>query len=232
MDPILELANKYDLLIFEDACQAHGAEYVKNGKARKAGSMSLAGCFSFYPGKNLGSCGEGGAVTTNDEALAQKIKMYRDHGQRQKYYHDFEGFNGRMHAIQSGILRLKLKYISDWNAKRRNNAALYKKHLSAAKGVIFPNEPEWSKGVYHLYVVKVANRDRIQKQLAEKGVATGLHYPIPLHLQQAYQNLGYKKGDFSVTERHAERLLSLPMFPELAVEQIEYVVAELKKCVE
>ncbi len=230
MDPILELAKKFDLLVFEDACQAHGAEYVKKGKARKAGSMSSAGCFSFYPGKNLGSCGEGGAVTTNDETLAQKIKMYRDHGQSQKYYHDFEGFNGRMHAIQAGILRLKLKHISDWNDKRRHNAALYKKYLSQVTGVVYPNEPEWSRGVYHLYVVKVAYRDQVQKELGEKGIATGLHYPIPLHLQKAYQNLGYKKGDFPVTERHAERLLSLPMFPELTVKQIEYVVDGLEKC--
>ncbi len=228
MDPILEIAKKYGLVVIEDACQAHGAEYVKNGKVRKAGSMSLAGCFSFYPGKNLGSCGEGGAVVTNNEILSQKIKMYRDHGQSQKYYHEFEGYNGRMHAIQAGILRIKLNHISVWNEKRRKNAALYKDYLTDVPGIVIPNEPDWSKGVYHLYVVKIKNRDKIQKLLSEKGIATGLHYPIPLHLQEAYKHLGYKKCDFPVTELHAERLLSLPMFPELTQEQIEYVVNELK----
>jgi len=228
MDPILEIAENYGLIVIEDACQAHGAEYLKNGKIRKAGSMALAGCFSFYPGKNLGSCGEGGAVVTNNEALAQKIKMYRDHGQSQKYYHEFEGYNGRMHAIQAGILRLKLRYIADWNQRRRKNAALYKEFLKDVTEIVIPDEPDWSKGVYHLYVVKIQDRDKIQKTLADKGIATGLHYPIPLHLQEAYKHLGYKKGDFPVTELHAERLLSLPMFPELTKEQIEYVVNELK----
>ena len=231
MDPILEIAQKYRLFVIEDACQAHGALYQKNGESHKAGSMGLAGAFSFYPGKNLGSCGEGGAIVTNNADLAQKAKMYRDHGQSQKYYHDFEGFNGRMHAIQAGILKLKLKYLPEWIENRRQNAALYGQLLKDIEGVIFPQEPEWSKGVYHLYVIKVKNRDDVQKKLAEKGISTGLHYPIPLHLQNAYKHLGYKKGDFPVTEKHAEQLLSLPMFPELTKEEIEYVVSTLKKII-
>ncbi|OQX89070.1 erythromycin biosynthesis sensory transduction protein eryC1 [candidate division KSB1 bacterium 4484_87] len=231
MDPILEIAQKYGLFVIEDACQAHGALYQKNGESHKAGSMGLAGAFSFYPGKNLGSCGEGGAIVTNNADLAQKAKMYRDHGQSQKYYHDFEGFNGRMHAIQAGILKLKLKYLPEWIENRRQNAALYGQLLKDIEGVIFPQEPEWSKGVYHLYVIKVKNRDDVQKKLAEKGISTGLHYPIPLHLQNAYKHLGYKKGDFPVTEKHAEQLLSLPMFPELTKEEIEYVVSTLKKII-
>ena len=231
MDPILEIAQKYGLFVIEDACQAHGALYQKNGESHKAGSMGLAGAFSFYPGKNLGSCGGGGAIVTNNADLAQKAKMYRDHGQSQKYYHDFEGFNGRMHAIQAGILKLKLKYLPEWIENRRQNAALYGQLLKDIEGVIFPQEPEWSKGVYHLYVIKVKNRDDVQKKLAEKGISTGLHYPIPLHLQNAYKHLGYKKGDFPVTEKHAEQLLSLPMFPELTKEEIEYVVSTLKKII-
>ncbi len=231
MNPILEIAEKYGLFVIEDACQAHGAVYQKNGKSRKAGSMGLAGAFSFYPGKNLGSCGEGGAVATNDEELAQKIKMYRDHGQSKKYYHEFEGFNGRMHAIQAGILRLKLKHLPEWNDRRRENAAYYSELLKNVNGVVFPQEPVWSKGVYHLYVIKLENRDEVQKKLAENGISTGLHYPIPLHLQNAYKHLGYKKGDFPITEKHAERLLSLPMFPELKKEEIEYVVSTLDKII-
>lgn len=231
MDPIMEIAEKYGLFVIEDACQAHGALYLKNGKSRKAGSMGLAGAFSFYPGKNLGSCGEGGAVTTNDAELARKVSMYRDHGQNKKYYHEFEGYNGRMHAIQAGILRLKLKHLPEWNERRRENAAYYSKLLKDVDGVIFPQEPEWSKGVFHLYVIKVENRDEVQKKLAELGVSTGLHYPIPLHLQNAYKFLGYKKGDFPITEKHAEQLLSLPMFPELKKEEIEYVVSTLNKII-
>lgn len=231
MDPILKIAEKYGLFVIEDACQAHGALYQKNGESHKAGSMGLAGAFSFYPGKNLGSCGEGGAVATNDAELAQKIKMYRDHRQSQKYYHDFEGFNGRMHAIQAGILKLKLKHLPEWLEKRRQNAAYYGELLEEVTGVEFPHEPHWSTGVYHLYVIKVKNRDEVQKKLAENGVSAGLHYPIPLHLQNAYKHLGYKKGDFPVTEKHAERLLSLPMFPELTKNEIEYVVSTLKKII-
>jgi len=230
MEPILRIAKEYDLLVIEDACQAHGALYLgqADGKQHKAGSMGTAGCFSFYPGKNLGACGEGGAVVTNDEELATKVKMLRDHGQSKKYYHEFEGFNGRLDAIQAGILRIKLKHLEKWNNARRKNAADYDQLLKDVPQVILPEEPEWSQGVYHLYVIQVEERDRLQKELAERGIYTGLHYPIPLHLQNAYRHLGYKKGDFPATEAYSERLLSLPMFPELTQEQIEYVVKNIQ----
>ncbi len=228
MDPILEIAEKHGLKVIEDACQAHGATY----KGRKAGSMGAAGCFSFYPGKNLGAFGEGGALVTNDEALANKIKMIRDHGQAKKYFHDMEGYNGRLDAIQAGVLRIKLKRLADWNQSRRENAGYYDELLSEIPEVKVVQQAEGTASVYHLYVILVDKRDELQKFLNEKGVATGLHYPLPLHLQKAYAHLGYKKGDFPVTERVAERLLSLPMFPELTREQIEYVVDCIKEFLE
>jgi dTDP-4-amino-4,6-dideoxygalactose transaminase len=227
MDPVLELANRYQLLVIEDACQAHGAIYRNR---QKAGSMSPAGCFSFYPGKNLGACGEGGSVVTNDSKINAMIRMLRDHGQSQKYYHEIEGYNGRLDAIQAGILRIKLKHLEAWNSARRKNAKRYNQLLQEVDGVTFVPEPDWSTSVYHLYVIKVKNRDRVQKKLAEKGVATALHYPIPLHLQNAYKYLGYKQGDFPISENHANEILSLPMYPELTGEQIEYVVKSLKEC--
>jgi dTDP-4-amino-4,6-dideoxygalactose transaminase len=228
MDPILEIAKKYGLLVIEDACQAHGALYKGS---RKAGSMSLAGCFSFYPGKNLGACGEGGAVVTGDEKTAKTIRMLRDHGQSQKYYHEIEGYNGRLDAIQAGILRIKLRHLNEWNEARRKNAKIYDRLFKEVDGVTVVPEPSWSTSVYHLYVVKLKNRDQVQKMLAEKGIGTALHYPVPLHLQNAYKLLGYKAGDFPVTEKHAGEILSLPMFPELTEEQIAYVVESVKECV-
>ncbi len=241
MDSILEIADRYGLVVIEDACQAHGALYYsrKDKKWKKTGSMGLAAAFSFYPGKNLGACGEGGAVTTDDEKIAQKIRMLRDHGQAKKYYHEFEGYNGRLDAIQCGILRIKLKHLPDWNEKRRQNAELYnecfkdqgprtKDHLeplasNLGPSIIPPFEPSWSKAVYHLYIIRTKRRDDLQKYLTENGINTGLHYPIPLHLQSAYENSGFKKGDFPVTEKVASEILSLPMFPQLTSEQIEYV---------
>lgn len=232
MEPIMEIAQKYNLLVIEDACQAHGALHIASDKkVQKAGSLGKAGCFSFYPGKNLGACGEAGAVVTDDEEIASKVKMLRDHGQSKKYYHEFEGYNARLDAIQAGILRIKLKHLSEWNEKRRQNALRYNELLKDIPEVKIPEEPDWSKGVYHLYVIKIDNRDEIQKELERKGVFTGLHYPIPLHLQNAYKYLGYKEGDFPVTERHAKQLLSLPMFPELTDEQIRYVVDSIKECI-
>jgi dTDP-4-amino-4,6-dideoxygalactose transaminase len=227
MDSILELAKRYQFIVIEDACQAHGALF----KAKKsAGTMSLAGCFSFYPGKNLGACGEGGAVITDDEKINNYIRMVRDHGQSQKYYHEIEGYNGRLDAIQAGILRIKLTHLKEWNAARRRNAKQYDQLLSRVEGVNIVHEPEWSTSIYHLYVVKIKNRDAIQKRMAEKGVATALHYPIPLHLQNAYMHLGYKPGDFPIAEKHAKEILSLPMYPELTSDQIGYVVQSLKEC--
>ena len=219
MDPILQIARQYDLVVIEDACQAHGASYKK----RKAGSLSTAGCFSFYPGKNLGAFGEAGTVVTQDEEMAQKIRIIRDHGQAQKYFHDIEGYNGRLDAIQAAVLRIKLKRLQGWNRSRRNNAALYTERLQDVPGITLPVEAEFAESVHHLYVILADNRDGLQKFLSEKGIATGLHYPLPLHLQKAYAHLGHKKGDFPVAEHTAKHLLSLPMYPELTGEQIDYV---------
>jgi dTDP-4-amino-4,6-dideoxygalactose transaminase len=222
MDPILDLAGRYKLVVIEDACQAHGAEYFskKENRWRKAGSMGCAAAFSFYPGKNLGACGEGGAVTTHDEAIASQIRMIRDHGQSKKYYHDVEGYNGRLDSIQAGILRVKLRHLARWNQQRRECAAYYNEALISMTGSItLPHQPSWSKPVYHLYVVRAASRDQLQKHLNDAGIGTGIHYPIPVHLQVAYASRGWKCGDFPVTEEAAEQILSLPMFGGLKIEQ-------------
>ena len=239
MDSILEIADKSRLIVVEDACQAHGALYYskKDGKWKKAGSMGLAAAFSFYPGKNLGACGEGGAVTTNSEEIAQKIRMLRDHGQAKKYYHEFEGYNGRLDAIQTGILRVKLKHLTEWNKKRRRNATLYSNLLSepvtrnsqpATRNIIIPFEPSWTEAVYHLYIIRTKNRDELQKYLSENGINTGLHYPIPLHLQNAYKRSGVTNGSYPITEKVSNEILSLPMFPNLTGEQVEYVSQKIK----
>ena len=224
MDSILDLAKKHGLQVIEDACQAHGAVY----KGNTAGSMGLAGCFSFYPGKNLGAFGEGGAMATNDKKLADQVKMIRDHGQSKKYFHDMEGYNGRLDAIQAGVLRIKLRKLAAWNKARQDNAKYYDSLLADIPEVEITPEAEFATSVYHLYVIKVENRDGLQAYLGDKGVATGLHYPMPLHLQKAYAHIGYQKGDFPVTENVAERLLSLPMFPELTRAQMDYVVDGIK----
>ncbi len=230
MDAILELAEKYNLIVIEDACQAHGAEYFSRKQNRwcKAGSMGRAAAFSFYPGKNLGACGEAGAVTTNDAELAQKIRMLRDHGQAQKYYHDMEGYNGRLDSIQAGFLRVKLAHLPEWTEGRRQVAARYRELFSAADASVnLPCEPEWTKAVYHLFVVRVETRDELMKQLASAGIGTGIHYPIPLHLQKAYETLGYSKGDLPIAEKAAAEIVSLPMFPGLQADQQERVVSEV-----
>jgi dTDP-4-amino-4,6-dideoxygalactose transaminase len=227
MDPILELAARYNLVVIEDACQAHGAEYYscKLGRWCKAGSMSTAAAFSFYPGKNLGACGEGGAITTNDPELVRAVRMLRDHGQSHKYYHDIEGYNGRLDAIQTGILSVKLKHLERWNGQRREAAARYKRlFIAAGLHGLPPFEPDWAKSVYHLYVVRVSDRDPFVRFLASAGIGTGIHYPVPLHLQKAYERLGYHPGIFSVAEIAAEEIVSLPMFPGLTMSQQEQVV--------
>lgn len=225
MDPILEVAKRHNLAVIEDACQAHGALY----KNKKAGSLGKAGCFSFYPGKNLGAFGEAGAVVTQDDEIADKIRMIRDHGQEKKYFHQIEGYNGRLDAIQAGILRIKLKRLENWNRSRMENAAYYNELLSEIPGVTIPVEADFAVSVYHLYVLLIDDRDRLQQFLGDKGIATGLHYPMPLHLQRAYAYLGFKEGAFPVTENVADRLLSLPMYPQLSKEQIEYVAESIKK---
>jgi dTDP-4-amino-4,6-dideoxygalactose transaminase len=227
MDAILELANRFKLIVIEDACQAHGAEYFskKENRWRKAGSMGHVGAFSFYPGKNLGACGEGGAATTNDEEMARKMRMLREHGQAKKYYHETEGYNGRLDSMQAGFLTVKLRHLAEWNKLRRNLAQRYHELFAEAKdSVVIPHEPSWSKGVFHLYVVRVRDRGALQAHLAEIGIGTGIHYPVPLHIQKAYAHLGYQNGDFPVTERVAKEILSLPMFPQLQPEQQKKVV--------
>src|SRR5262245_54527104 len=199
LDPLMELAAKYRLTVIDDACQAHGAEYFsrKHGAWKKAGTMGLAAAFSFYPGKNLGACGEAGATCTNDEAMAKRMKMIRDHGQAKKYYHDIEGYNGRLDSIQAGWLSVKLRQLPKWTESRRQLAHRYHQLLAEAKGALTtPVEASWTQGVYHLYVVRVQDREALQKHLGDAGIGTGIHYPIPLHLQKAYEHLNYKKGDF------------------------------------
>jgi len=226
MDPILELARRYNLIVVEDACQAHGAEYFSKheNRWRKAGTMGHAAAFSFYPGKNLGACGEAGAATTNSESIAKKMRMLRDHGQAKKYYHDIEGYNGRLDSLQAGILSVKLRHLAEWNRKRRAAAQRYDEMLGSVDGVTAPLQPEWSRSVYHLYVVRVQDRTGLQKQLAEAKIDTGIHYPVPLHLQQAYKHFGYKQGDFPVTEHVSSEILSLPMYPQIEAEQQRTVV--------
>jgi dTDP-4-amino-4,6-dideoxygalactose transaminase len=230
MDAILQLAEQYNLIVIEDACQAHGAEYFSKKENRwcKAGSMGKAAAFSFYPGKNLGACGEAGAATTNDGDLARTMRMLRDHGQAQKYYHDMEGYNGRLDSIQAGILKVKLKHLPEWTQKRQAAAARYQELFAGMdEGITQPVEPSWAKGVYHLYVVRVQNREDLMKHLTSKGIGVGIHYPIPLHLQNAYQNLGYRKGDLPVAEKVALEIVSLPMFPGLTSDQQRRIVSEV-----
>jgi len=230
MDPILELAERFNLIVVEDACQAHGAEYFskKLNKWRKAGSMGKAAAFSFYPGKNLGACGEAGAVTTNDEAISANVKMVRDHGQAKKYYHNVEGYNGRLDAMQAGFLHVKLPHLAKWNQERQQRAAEYHRLLAPLKNsVALPFEPSWSRAVYHLYVVRHPNREGLMEHLKSSGIGTGIHYPIPLHLQKAYASLGYAKGTFPVCEAAAAEIVSLPMFPQLTNEQQARVAQEI-----
>jgi dTDP-4-amino-4,6-dideoxygalactose transaminase len=224
MDPILEIARRYNLPVIEDACQAHGSEY----KGHKAGTLGIAGCFSFYPGKNLGAWGEAGAVITNDAALNHKIQILRDHGQARKYYHAIIGWNARMDGIQGAVLRVKLKYLDTNNDARRANAAFYHERLNAVDAIILPKEAPYAKHNFHVYALRVENRDQIVKGLTEKGIGCGIHYPVPVHLQEAYRSLGYGRGSFPVAELCAVQFLSLPMYPELTREQIFAVTQELK----
>jgi dTDP-4-amino-4,6-dideoxygalactose transaminase len=230
MDPILDLAGRHNLIVIEDACQAHGAQYFsqKQNAWKTAGSMGRAAAFSFYPGKNLGACGEAGAVTTNDASIAKHIRMLRDHGQAKKYYHDIEGFNGRLDAIQAGFLHVKLKHLPEWTRQRQERAVHYTRLLAAAGDPVkVASEPTWSRGVYHLYVVRSERREELMAHLNAAGIGTGIHYPIPLHLQKAYKSLNYSEGDFPVSEKLAQQIVSLPMFPGLTAEQQKRVVEEV-----
>jgi len=225
MDPILKIAKKYNLKVIEDAAQAHGAEY----KGRKAGSIGDVACFSFYPAKNLGAYGDAGMVLTNDDEISEKVKLLRNHGRiTKKYEHEIEGYSSRLDNLQAAILRVKLRYLNGWNDKRRKNVEVYNKLLSEIDEIILPFEADYAKHVYHLYVIRTKERDGLREVLNSNGIATGIHYPIPLHLQPAYQYLGYKEGDFPIAEKTSQEILSLPMFAELTDEQIKEIVREIK----
>jgi len=218
MDAIMEVAERYGLFVIEDACQAHGARY----KGRRVGSIGHVGAFSFYPGKNLGAYGDGGALVTSDFHIADRVRVMRNCGQREKYHHVALGWTRRLDTIQAAVLRVKLRYLDEWNALRKHWAKLYDQLLEGTD-VVRPVAALSGEHVYHLYVIQVEERDRLQTYLAAKGIATGIHYPIPIHLQPAYADLGYQTGDFPVAERCAPRLLSLPMFPELKAEEVKFI---------
>jgi dTDP-4-amino-4,6-dideoxygalactose transaminase len=220
MDPLLAIARKHGLIVIEDACQAHGAEY--NG--RRVGSLGDLGCFSFYPGKNLGACGEGGIVVTSNPKYAETVRMLRDWGQSKKYHHVLRGYNYRMEGLQGAILRVKLRHLEAWTDQRRSRAAEYNRFLRESD-VERPQEMPYARHVYHIYAVRTRDRVELQRTLQSYGVQTGIHYPIPVHLQEAWRDLGYVAGDFPHSERAANEVLSLPMYPELSNIQVEFVSA-------
>ncbi len=225
MEEIMAIAQKHNLLVLEDACQAHLAKY--NDKF--VGQFGFATAFSFYPGKNLGAYGEAGGVTTNDDALVVEMRRLRDHGQIKKYHHQQWGHNYRMDGIQGAVLGVKLRFLNEWTEARRRHAKCYVEKLGGVGDLVLPKEDQKAKHVYHLFVVQTKFREALQAHLTEKGIGTGLHYPIPLHLQEAYKNLGYVKGQFPVTEQVASHGLSLPMFAEMTDDQITYVVDSVKE---
>lgn len=225
MDAIIEIADRYQLPIVEDACQAHGAEY----RGRRAGSVGALGCFSFYPGKNLGACGEGGIVTTDNDDHAKMLRMLRDWGQEQRYHHTLKGFNYRMDGIQGAILRVKLSHLDTWTNARRMHAAHYSSLLKGMANLAIPVELPDRRHVYHIYAIRTRLREGLQRALHADGIQTGLHYPIPVHLQEAHADLGYELGDFPVAERAAREVLSLPIYPEMTARQIEQVAASVEQ---
>jgi len=227
MDAINAIASRHNLLVIEDSCQAHGAKY----KGRRAGSLGNAACFSFYPSKNLGACGEGGAVTTNDPELAKKLRMLRDHGSVKKYEHDFPAYNLRLEGIQGGVLAVKLPHLDGWNENRRVLAKRYNELFAGSK-VAVPQQMRYAEHVYHLYIIVVEDREALRRALTEHGIENGLHYPVPLHLQKAYADLGYKKGDFPVSEHVASNHVSLPMYAELPLEHVEHVAKTVREILE
>jgi len=224
MGPIRQLAEKFGIVVIEDACQAHGARY----KGKRAGSLGDAAAFSFYPGKNLGAYGDGGMVVTNDREVAKRLEMLRNYGQKEKYHHLFRGYNRRLDTLQAAILRVKLKYLEKWNAARRYNAKLYHDFLGGTD-VVAPAETRGVESVWHLYVICSEHRDTLREHLESRGISASIHYPIPIHLQPAYKDLGYKRGQFPVTEGLARRILSLPMYAELTSEQLEFVALAIRE---
>jgi dTDP-4-amino-4,6-dideoxygalactose transaminase len=223
MDLIQRLGGKHGLVVIEDACQAHGALY----RGKRAGSLGHAAAFSFYPGKNLGAYGDGGMIVTNDSNIAKRVEMLRNYGQKEKYHHLFRGYNRRLDTLQAAVLRVKLRYLDSWNTARRHNAELYGRCLGGIP-VALPACATGTQSVWHLYVIRTEHRDMLREHLVSQGINASVHYPIPIHLQPAYQDLGYKRGDFPVTESHAERILSLPMYAELRADQIECVAHEIR----
>ena len=227
MDPILDIAKRHNLVVIEDACQAHGAQY----KGQRVGSLGDMGCFSFYPGKNLGAYGEGGMVVTNNQDFTKTVRMLRDWGAEKKYHHILKGYNFRMEGIQGAVLRVKLKYLENWTEGRRKAAAAYNEFF-ADSGVPTPKEMPYSRHVYHVYAIRTRHRDDWQAKLNEKGIQNGIHYPFPVHLLPAYNDLGYKQGNFPHAEQAANEELSLPMFPELTrsqCEEVSEVILNIKK---
>jgi len=218
MEPIMRLAQRHGLVVIEDACQAHGARY----KGKRAGSLGHAAAFSFYPGKNLGAYGDGGAVVTSDDAIAKRLGMLRNYGQREKYQHMFRGYNRRLDTLQAAVLRIKLTHLEEWNDARRQHAKTYCRLLGQT-GIGVPRAAAHSESVWHLYVIQTDQRDAVKEYLASHGIGVGIHYPIPIHLQPAYRDLGYRPGDFPVTEECARRILSLPMYAELTPEIVNRV---------
>jgi dTDP-4-amino-4,6-dideoxygalactose transaminase len=224
MEPLLALAKQRGLAVVEDACQAHGAEY----QGRKAGAIGAAGCFSFYPSKNLGSCGEAGAVVTNDAGVAEQVRKLRNHGSLGRFSHAFPGFNCRMESIQAAVLSAKLPHLDEWNLARRSHAARYNQ-LLAGSGVTTPAEMPHARHIYHLYMIQAEDRDGLRDALAKRGIETGVHYPDPVHLEKAYRDLGHRAGDFPVTEHLARHCISLPIYPELSAEAVEYVASNIRE---
>ncbi|MBE7184174.1 MAG: DegT/DnrJ/EryC1/StrS family aminotransferase [Methylobacterium mesophilicum] len=225
MDAINAIAEKHGLVVVEDACQAHGAEYFGS----RAGSLGLSGCFSFYPGKNLGACGEGGMVVTNDDEQAKTIRMLRDWGQSKRYHHVLKGFNYRMEGIQGAVLKVKLRYLEEWTEKRRAHAKHYRALLGDAPHITLPVEAEGRRHVWHVFALRSAERDALAGDLNAQGIQTGLHYPIPVHLQEAHADLGYRQGDFPHSEQAAREVLSLPLYPEFTPSQVETVAQAVKE---
>ncbi len=229
MDEILEIAEEKNLIVVEDAAQAHGAEYEgKRSPINKEDGNEIA-IYSFFPAKNLGAMGDAGAVVTNNEEIAEKVRLLRDHGRISKYEHLIEGFNQRMDSIQAAVLNVKLKHLDNWIEKRRRIASLYNKFLAEVNSVSLPSEKAGRKHAYHLYVIKTKERDNLQKYLEQVGIQTGIHYPIPLHLQKAYSYLNHKEGSFPVAEKQAKEILSLPIYPELSEEKVAYICDKIKE---
>ena len=223
MDAIMDIANRYHLMVIEDACQAHGGEY----QGRKAGSYGHLGCFSFYPTKNLGAYGDGGMVVTNEKKYYERLRLLRRYGEKRKYEHVFKGWNSRLDEMQAAILRVKLKYLDQWNGERRKKALMYKRMFEGTE-VRCPVEREQARHVYHLFVIRTKKRHALQGFLKEKGIETLIHYPVPIHLQKAYAELGYRRGDLPVTEKAAHEALSLPFYPELTSEEMREVQEQIK----